>query len=123
LVVLLDGTFRPETLIDELAGSKPRLGAETAAVHFVGDDLGALTGIDVESHDRPGLLYALSEALFRAGLIIVRSEIATRAERVIDRFYVRELDGMPVPRRRAAAIRAVVLEALDPSGAFADAAS
>jgi len=61
----------------------------------------------------------VSDALFRAGLMIVRSEIATLRGRVVDRFYVRELDGRRVARRRVATIRGAVLESLDPRGELA----
>jgi [protein-PII] uridylyltransferase len=116
LVVLLDGTFHAESLIHELAGGNCERAANPAAVHFLSDGNSAISAVDIEADDRPGLLYMVSDALFRAGLMIARSEIATLRGRVVDRFYVRELDGQSVARRRVAAIRAAVLESLDPRG-------
>ena len=116
LVVLLDGTFHAESLIRELAGGNGERAPNPAAIHFLSDGTSAISAVDVEADDRPGLLHIVSDALFRAGLMIVRSEIATLRGRVVDRFYVRELDGQRVARRRLATIRGAVLESLDPRG-------
>lgn len=56
-----------------------------------------LSALDVETRDRPGLMLALSAALYSVDLQIINSEIRTLAARAIDRFYVTELDGTRVP--------------------------
>jgi UTP:GlnB (protein PII) uridylyltransferase len=83
-------------------------------LRFVYDDRGFIAALDVETADRPGLLFALSDALFAQRLMIVRSEIRTVGARVFDRFYFRELGGGPVSQERQAAIQAEVQAALRP---------
>src|SRR5262249_14443480 len=46
------------------------------------------TVIDVFTHDRPGVLYAITRTLTELGLDIALSKVATEAERVADIFYV-----------------------------------
>jgi [protein-PII] uridylyltransferase len=48
------------------------------------------TVVEVITEDRPGVLYAITRALFNEGLDIHRSKIATEANRAIDVFYVRD---------------------------------
>ena len=54
------------------------------------------TVIEVNGRDRPGLLYDLSQALFRLSLSISSAHIATFGERAVDVFYVRDLFGHKV---------------------------
>ncbi|HVJ66423.1 MAG TPA: [protein-PII] uridylyltransferase [Caulifigura sp.] len=54
------------------------------------------TIIDVFAHDRPGLLYTLSRALFQLGLSVDLAKIATNFDQVVDVFYVVENDGRKV---------------------------
>ena len=64
--------------------------------------------------DRPGLLFALTSALFAQRLAITCSEIRTVGHRVFDRFHFRELDGSAVLPSRRAEIEAELLAALQP---------
>jgi [protein-PII] uridylyltransferase len=48
------------------------------------------TVVDVYTHDRLGVLYAIARTLAEQGLDIHLSKIATEAERVTDAFYVRD---------------------------------
>ncbi len=54
------------------------------------------TIIDVFAHDRPGLLYTLSRAIFQLGLSVDLAKIATNFDQVVDVFYVMENDGRKV---------------------------
>jgi len=74
------------------------------------------TVIDVFTRDRPGLLYAVSRALFELGLSVSRAKIATYADQVVDVFYVADQHGGKIEddarletirRRLAEAIEAV----------------
>jgi [protein-PII] uridylyltransferase len=47
-----------------------------------------LTIIDVFSHDRPGLLYAVTRTLFELELSVARAKIGTFLDQVVDVFYV-----------------------------------
>lgn len=54
------------------------------------------TVIEVYTHDFPGLLYKVTNALFRCGLNIWVAKIATKVDQVVDIFYVRDLEGQKV---------------------------
>ncbi len=51
------------------------------------------TIVEVFTYDFPGLLYSISDALFQCGLNIWLAKIATKADQVVDVFYVRDLNG------------------------------
>ncbi|MBW1895573.1 MAG: [protein-PII] uridylyltransferase [Deltaproteobacteria bacterium] len=54
------------------------------------------TIIEVYTHDFPGLLYRVTDALFRCKLDIWVAKIGTKADQVVDVFYVRDFDGQKV---------------------------
>jgi [protein-PII] uridylyltransferase len=74
-----------------------------------GDELAVLT---VETFDRPGLLLAITMALYKAGVQIISSDAVTQAGRVVDRFAICELDGSPVRRNRRGVVQIEVLDAM-----------
>ena len=55
-----------------------------------------LTVLEVAGLDRPGLLYALTSAIAELELDINSAHIATYGERVVDVFYVTDLDGKKI---------------------------
>jgi [protein-PII] uridylyltransferase len=80
------------------------------------------TVIEVNGRDRPGLLYRLTSALTELKLQISSAKISTFGQRAVDVFYVKDLYGLKIaadPRRKA--IRARLLEALEPAPAIAPA--
>jgi [protein-PII] uridylyltransferase len=54
------------------------------------------TIIEIYTHDFPGLLYKVTNALFRCRLNIWVAKIATKVDQVVDIFYVRDFDGQKV---------------------------
>jgi [protein-PII] uridylyltransferase len=68
--------------------------------------------LTVETFDRPGLLLAITLALYRARVQISATEAVTKAGRVSDRFAILELDGSPVGKERRGAVQIEVLEAI-----------
>ena len=54
------------------------------------------TIVEVYTHDFPGLLYLVTDALFRSGLDVWVAKIATQIDQVVDIFYVRDFDGNKV---------------------------
>jgi len=52
--------------------------------------------IEIETEDRVGLLYVISEALAEVHLDISAARISTEKGAAIDSFYVKELDGTKV---------------------------
>ena len=69
--------------------------------------------IDVFAHDRPGLLYTLTKALYDLDLSVDLAKISTHFDQVLDIFYVTELDGTkPAIESRVSAIRQTLLDRL-----------
>ena len=54
------------------------------------------TVIEVNGRDRPGLLFALSEALYRLSLQVYSAKISTFGEQVVDVFYLQDLFGTKI---------------------------
>jgi len=54
------------------------------------------TIIDVYTYDYPGLLFSITDALFKCELDIWIAKIATKVDQVVDVFYVRDYDGEKV---------------------------
>lgn len=86
-----------------------------ATVRFLDDGSGSLATLEVETDDRSGLLLVLSRALFNQRVQIVRSEVKTLGERVLDRFAIVEFDGAPISPGRRLEIQVAVLSAIEPA--------
>ena len=72
------------------------------------------TVIEVVARDRPGLLFALSDALYTLGLSIAVAKINTEGTRVADVFYVSEADGGKIaPGKRSLLVQAKLLSVLE----------
>ncbi|WP_299838633.1 [protein-PII] uridylyltransferase [uncultured Jannaschia sp.] len=54
------------------------------------------TIIEVDTRDRPGLLYDLTQALANANIYIAQAVIATYGVQVVDNFYVKDLFGLKI---------------------------
>jgi len=79
------------------------------------------TIIEVFSYDFKGLLFRVTDALFRCGLDIWVAKIATKVDQVVDVFYVRDFDGQKVIEPRdVAAVKKAVLEVLPGGGGASD---
>ena len=67
------------------------------------------TIVEVTAWDFPGLLFRITDALFRCQLDIWVAKIATRVDQVVDVFYVRSFDGEKVdrPEQEAAIQKAI----------------
>ncbi|MFI4936734.1 MAG: [protein-PII] uridylyltransferase, partial [Caulobacterales bacterium] len=77
------------------------------------DASAAATVIEASGRDRPGLLAALARTLAEAELSIQSAHIDNYGERAVDAFYVVTRQGKLTEPRRAAAVRARLLEALE----------
>lgn len=89
-----------------------RAAGDSIRVRFEPDEPDGHTVLTVEGPDRPGLLYAITEVLFRERVQIVRSDVSTRGGRVLDRFHVTELDGARVHRKRLLGLQTSILAAI-----------
>ena len=65
------------------------------------ENSGFFTIVEVHTHDFPGLLYKITNALFRRNLDVLIAKIATDVDQVVDIFYVRDMDGQKVDDEEA----------------------
>ena len=77
---------------------KPKV--STKPVHIVVDNISSsfFTIVEIYAYDFLGLLYNITDALYRCGLNIWVAKIATKVDQVEDVFYVRDLNGQKVDR-------------------------
>jgi len=110
------------TLDEIISGRRPvrsafphvvdRPGTETR-VRFVEGSQGELATLEVEAHDRPGLLMSMAAALRDQRVQIVSCEVHTEHGRAQDRFTIAEIDGSPIDASRRLAIQVAVLSAVE----------
>ena len=62
-------------------------------VEIDNDSSSFFTIIEIYTYDYPGLLFAVTNALYNKGIDIVYAKITTHIDQVVDVFYVRELNG------------------------------
>jgi [protein-PII] uridylyltransferase len=73
------------------------------------------TIIEVFTYDFPGLLFGIADALFQCELNIWVAKIATKADQVVDVFYVWDLNGQKIDEPdQVAKIKAAILGRLPP---------
>jgi [protein-PII] uridylyltransferase len=71
------------------------------------------TIIEVFTYDFPGLLFSVTDALYRCNLNIWVAKIATKADQVVDAFYVRDVNGQKVDLPdQVTRIKAAIIERL-----------
>lgn len=71
------------------------------------------TIVEVVTFDFPGLLFRVTDALFKCGLDIWVAKIATKVDQVVDVFYVRDFDGQKVDApQQVEAVKAAIKEVL-----------
>jgi len=72
------------------------------------------TIIEVFTYDFPGLLFSITDALFTCGLNIWVAKIATKADQVVDVFYVWDLNGQKIDEPdQVAAIKTAIMDRLN----------
>jgi len=75
------------------------------------------TIIDIFTHDRTGLLYAITRTLFELGLSVGRAKIGTFLDQVVDVFYVTDAQNRKIhDERRLEEIRRRLLEVVEIEG-------
>jgi [protein-PII] uridylyltransferase len=71
------------------------------------------TLVEVFTYDFPGLLYSITDALFRCRLDVWVAKISTKVDQVVDVFYVRDFDGQKVDSPdQVAAVKAAIEDVL-----------
>jgi [protein-PII] uridylyltransferase len=66
------------------------------SIHFDNDGSEIYTIIEVDTRDRPGLLYDLTRTLANANIYIASAVIATYGAQVVDTFYVKDMVGLKI---------------------------
>ena len=92
---------------------RPRTSQRPNRIVVDNESSGFFTIIEVFTYDFPGLLFSITDALFRSGLDVWVSKISTKVDQVVDVFYVRDFDGQKVDAPdRVAAIKDTIAEVL-----------
>jgi len=99
LARVMSGALNARELLPSATPSRAIRGKEPKVDNKVIVDNRAASGhtvVEVITRDRPGLLFALADAIYRMGLSIAVAKIATEGTRVVDVFYLGERDGKKV---------------------------
>ncbi|MGH6875498.1 MAG: [protein-PII] uridylyltransferase, partial [Aestuariivirgaceae bacterium] len=94
----LRGELRLREMVAALPRAKGRIRAFSVVPQVIidNDSSNRYTVIEVAGLDRTGLLFDLTEALFRLNLNIVSAHVTTFGERAVDVFYVTDLTGAKI---------------------------
>ena len=96
---------------------RPRASKRPNRIVVDNESSGFFTIIEVFAYDFPGLLFSITDALFRCGLDVWVSKISTKVDQVVDVFYVRDFDGQKVDAPdRVLAIKKALADVLPGTG-------
>jgi [protein-PII] uridylyltransferase len=97
---MIEKTLRGEVIAREALKSRDKIKKRERAfrvptsITFDNDGSEIYTIIEVDTRDRPGLLYDLARTLAGANVYIANAVIATYGEQVVDTFYVKDMFGL-----------------------------
>ena len=96
---MIEKTLRGEVVARDALGSreiKKRERRFEVPTHIAFDNDGSdiYTIVEVDTRDRPGLLYDLTQAMAAANIQIAQAVVATYGAQVVDVFYVKDLFGL-----------------------------
>ncbi|MFV1443275.1 [protein-PII] uridylyltransferase [Phaeobacter sp. JH60H1] len=97
---MIHKTLKGEVITGEALKSRDKIKKRERAfnvpTHITFDNDGSeiYTIIEVDTRDRPGLLYDLARTLAGANIYIANAIIATYGEQVVDAFYVKDMFGL-----------------------------
>jgi len=74
------------------------------------------TIVEVLTYDFPGLLFLITDALFKCRLDIWVAKIATKVDQIVDVFYVRDFDGQKVDSPNQVSTIKAAIEKVLPKG-------
>ncbi len=100
LTKMIDRTLRGEIVARDALKSRDKIKKREKAfnvpTHIMFDNDGSdiYTIIEVDTRDRPGLLYDLARTLAASNVYIANAVIATYGEQVVDTFYVKDMFGL-----------------------------
>ena len=97
---MIEKTLKGEVITRDALKSRDKIKKRERAfkvpTHITFDNDGSeiYTIIEVDTRDRPGLLYDLARTLAAANVYIANAVIATYGEQVVDAFYVKDMFGL-----------------------------
>ena len=97
---MIERTLNGEVLAKEALKDKDKINKRERAfrvptsISFDNDGSEIYTIIEVDTRDRPGLLYDLTRTLAESHVYIASAVIATYGEQVVDTFYVKDMVGL-----------------------------
>ena len=96
IIKTLKGEIRAREELKSRDKVKKREKVFRVPTHITFDNEGSeiYTIIEVDTRDRPGLLYDLTRALSESNVYIANAVIATYGEQVVDTFYVKDMFGL-----------------------------
>ncbi|MEM8631286.1 MAG: [protein-PII] uridylyltransferase [Pseudomonadota bacterium] len=100
LRTMIEKTLYGEVVAREALKSKDKMRKRERAfrvptsIHFDNEGSEIYTIIEVDTRDRPGLLYDLTRTLAAANLYIASAVIATYGAQAVDTFYVKDMFGL-----------------------------
>ncbi|MEY8837472.1 [protein-PII] uridylyltransferase [Cribrihabitans sp. XS_ASV171] len=100
LTKMIHKTLKGEVVARDALVSRDRIKKREKAfnvpthITFDNDGSDIYTIIEVDTRDRPGLLYDLARALAAANVYVANAVIATYGEQVVDSFYVKDMFGL-----------------------------
>lgn len=92
----LDLTVALAEKLDRRRSSRPEAMDRPPQINVDNESSSFFTIVEVFANDSPGLLFGITNALFRCRLDVWVAKIATRADQIVDVFYVRDFDGQKV---------------------------
>jgi [protein-PII] uridylyltransferase len=113
LRALITGELTIELALRRVRPTRPTPAGARTHVTFDDGSSEGMVVLRVETFDRPGLLLAITQALFQAEVQIIETQATTRNGRVVDSFTIAELDGAPIGRQRRGTLQMEVLAAID----------
>lgn len=101
----IERCLRGEVLSQKALADRDKVRKRERAFHFPthitfdneGSDIHTI--IEVDTRDRPGLLYDLTRTLADNAIQIVSAQIATYGAQVVDSFYVKDMFGLKLMRK------------------------
>jgi len=109
----LDLSDQLQKKINPVDTFKPKVSKRPHKVVVDNQSSSFFTIIEVYTYDFPGLLFAITDALYRQDLDIWVAKISTKIDQVVDVFYVRDIYGQKVDAdRQVSEIEAAVYERL-----------
>ena len=99
--------------MQEYRPRRPRIADHPHRVEVDNETSSFFSIVEVITYDFLGLLFSITDTLFRCGLDIWIAKIATRIDQVVDVFYVRDVYGQKVVEpEKVAMIQKAILEVL-----------